>query len=336
MVYSGSSTVNFSDLKSDMEFTIPQFVYQSIAGLLIISVAVGFLGNALVAVTIFKNKLFHVLVYALLLQVAVIDALFQVIVVPVNIYSLFQTFWKPSTTLCNMMAYASYMLRCTSGLLLIIISVYRCVILCYNKVYMRIRDPRVVTAACLIAWIETLVLISVLGNRASFSLEYMTCVFEGVYLQRVLLILIYLPVSCIPIAMYIKIAVFVRKANRRVMPRGITSLRNYQDSNKLTKTTALILFNHLMTWLLPGIFLTVIQDDHTRRVIFIYIAHLLIQLTSAFDFIILFLSNKTIRGMILNLFKSTRHNITQRGVELQQSAASRIIISRIQVLDTKL
>ncbi|KAK3589161.1 hypothetical protein CHS0354_018863 [Potamilus streckersoni] len=321
--YNGSGAINVTYHNEDSELATPLSMNQTIAGLLIVGVVFGSLGNFLVAVTILKNKRFRVPVYALLLQVATHDALFQVTVVPINVYSLFHSLWIPSTALCYMIVYVTFMLLCTTGLLLMLVSVYRCILVCYTNLYTKLKDPRVVTAFCVFFWVETVVLICVLGEKVHFSREYMTCVLEGANLRIVLSIVMYLPMSLIPIAMYIRIAVFVKKAKHSVLPQGCTSSRNYAESNKLTKMTALISLNHIVTGLLPGIFLTVIPNDFTMRRIFVAIAHLLFRLTAALDFLIFFLTHETIRFMIIKMFTSLRPAVTPQDIQLEQGALNK-------------
>ncbi|KAK3589164.1 hypothetical protein CHS0354_018868, partial [Potamilus streckersoni] len=143
MAYHESSTVNLTDLKTGDNFILPLSMYRTIAGLLIVAVVFGSLGNILVVVTILKSKRFRVPVYALLLQVALLNALFETLVVPINIYSFFHNSWTPSTTLCTMIVCVTHMLLCTSGLLLVLVSVYRYFLVRYNHLYMKIKTPKV-------------------------------------------------------------------------------------------------------------------------------------------------------------------------------------------------
>ncbi|KAK3603354.1 hypothetical protein CHS0354_025959 [Potamilus streckersoni] len=307
-----SNAVNLTDLQMNVKVVSILPMYQTIAALLIVVVVVGFIGNFLVAVTILKNKRIYMPVYAFLMQVATLNALFQAFVVPVNIYSLFHTLWIPGAALCHVMMYATYMLLCISGLLLMLVSVYRYIFLCHNNIYLRIKDPKVVTACCVVVWVEIIVLISVFGKKAFFSSEYFTCVLEGAHLQTVLLISVYLPMTLIPVAMYIKIAIFVWNAKRRVQPQGNTSSRNYTESNKLTRTTALISLNHIVTGVLPGVLFSVISDDLTMRRTLITIAHFLYRLTAVFDVLLFIFSTRTIMSMIITMFRSLRPQVIPR------------------------
>ncbi|KAL3883086.1 hypothetical protein ACJMK2_029379 [Sinanodonta woodiana] len=335
MSFNGSGAINMTHQNEDGELATALSMNHTIAGLLIVGVLFGSVGNILVVVTILKNKRFRVPVYALLLQVATNDALFQVTVVPFNIYSLFHTVWTPSTVLCYTMVYVTFMLLCTTGLFLMLVSVYRCILVCYTNLYTRIKDLRVVAALCVFFWVETVVLICALGERVYFSREYMTCVLEGENLRIVLSIFMYLPMSLIPIVMYIRIAVFVNKAKHRILPQGCTSSQNYAESNKLTKMTALISLNHIMTGLLPGIFLAVIPNDFTVRRICVVVAHLLFRLTAALDFLIFVLTHETIRSMVIGMFTLMRPVVTptQQDKKREHRAINRSSIKIINPLD---
>ncbi|KAL3883091.1 hypothetical protein ACJMK2_029384 [Sinanodonta woodiana] len=323
MMHNASSDVNVTDQNLEWKSFASLPIYRIIAGLLIVFVVVGSLGNILVAATIVKTKMFRKPVYALLLQVSILHALFQALVVPINIYSFLQDFWTPSIALCTMIVYMTDILLCTSRLLLILVSVYRCVHVCYNNLYMKIKHPMVVAAFCLFVWAEIILMIYFLGRKVSFSQEYAICVFEGAHLQTFLSIFIYIPMSIIPTAMYIKIAVFVRNAHNRVLPQGHAGSENLRKSRALTRMSALIFLNHLVTGLLPMIFVMVNTDNPTMRKTLVAIAHFLFRLTSTFDFIIYLFSTKAVRSRIANLLTSLMHLDIPEHIQLQQHEENR-------------
>ncbi|KAK3589162.1 hypothetical protein CHS0354_018864 [Potamilus streckersoni] len=323
MAYNVCRAVNVTNQNMECNSVSPTSINKTIAGLLIVTVVVGSLGNILIAVTILKTKMFRKPVYALLLQVATLNVLFQTIVVPINIYAFFHNSWTPSIALCTMIVYMTNTLLCTTRLLLILVSVYRCIHVCYNNLYMKIKTPRVVAVFCLLVWVKTILIICLVGKKVSFSREYVICIFESVqHLQIFLSIFIYIPMAIIPTSMYIKIAVFVRNAQMRVLPQGRTASENHKKSQALTRMTALISLNHLVTVVLPAIFIMVDTDNRTMKKNLIAAAVFLFRLTSTFDFIIYIFSSRTMRSMIANIFTSLMSIDKPRDTQLQQHTAN--------------
>ncbi|KAL3883092.1 hypothetical protein ACJMK2_029385 [Sinanodonta woodiana] len=317
-----NSTVNTTDQTSEENLVSPLLMYRTFAVLLVFTMVVGSLGNILVIVTILKSNRFRVPTYAFLLQVAIINVLFQTVVVPINIYSFMETLWTPSTVLCIMIIDVTHMCLCTSNILLMFVSAYRCVLVCYNNIYTIIKSPKVVISLCVCVWVETILMTLVFGKKVNFSRKIMTCVFAIMHQHFFLLVFLCLPMSLLSIAMYIKSVVFIKNAQRRVSPQGSDSSRNLSNSHKLTKIAALISVNHLVTVLLPGIFNTLVPADHTMKTNIVVVVLFLARLTAAVDFIIYIRNDKTFRSMIMNIFKSSRCIYTPRDTQFQQGEAN--------------
>ncbi|KAK3594449.1 hypothetical protein CHS0354_015448 [Potamilus streckersoni] len=310
MVLNFTGLDNLTNAEVNWMQDLPLSMYMTVAYLLIVAVIIGLSGNIFVTVAVLINKRLHVQVYALLLQVAILNALFMAFVVPTNIYALLNPLWLPSTMFCRIIIYVSYSLRCTSGLLLLVISVYRCALVCYSNVYKRIKSPKVVAGCCVFVWLETIVLVSGLGERVYFSLDSRTCVLEGKYLGTALVIFVYLPFLLVPIAMYLNIVLFVRKARQRVQAHINFSSRNDTESNKLTVMTAFISLNHMVTGVVPGIASSAIQENHPWRGKVIVLAIFLFRITPVMDCIIYFFCNKSIRSSLVNMFTSLKPSNT--------------------------
>ncbi|KAL3882529.1 hypothetical protein ACJMK2_028865 [Sinanodonta woodiana] len=283
---------------------LPLSMYMIIGYLLIIVVVFGLAGNILITMAILFNKRLHVQVYALLSQVAIVNAVFSAFVVPTNIYIFLNPRFLPSNVFCGILIYPTYILRCTSGLLVLIISIYRCALVCYNNVYRKIKSSKVVGGCCVFVWAETIVLVCGLGGRVYFSSDSRTCVLEGKYLEQALTIFVYVPMLIVPIAAYLNIVFFVRKAKRRVQAHISISSRNDTESNKLNIMTALMCLNHMLTGVIPGIMLASIPPNHPLRGPFVVLIIFLFRLTPVVDCIIYFFCNKSIRSSTVNIFTS--------------------------------
>ncbi|KAK3594448.1 hypothetical protein CHS0354_015447 [Potamilus streckersoni] len=299
-----SILTNLTDTEVNCTQDLPLPMYTTIAYLLVITVVIGLLGNILVTMAILLNKRLHVQVYALLSQVAIVNALFSAFVVPTNIYTLLNPLWVPSLMFCSIIIYLTYILRCTSGLLVMIISIYRCALVCYSNVYKRIKSHKVVAGCCVFVWVETIVLVCGLGESVSFSLDSRTCALQGKYLETALTIFVYAPMLFVPIAMYLNIVFFVRKAKRRVQAHRSISSRNDKEPNQLNIMTALMSLNHLLTGVIPGIITAAIPPNHPLRGKIIVPSIFLFRITPVVDCVIYFFCNKSIRSSTVNIFTS--------------------------------
>ncbi|KAK3576352.1 hypothetical protein CHS0354_039289 [Potamilus streckersoni] len=306
-------TTNFTGTaKGSSDFIFSKVADRIFVAFLALAVVVGVAGNIMVILGISYAKRLHKPVYIILCQVAASDALLMIIVAPLNIYSLANFGWESGHILCYMQAFLAMEFKCASGLLLLILAVYRLSRVCYENIYKRISRTAVVTILSVIAWTEPVILFAWLGENAVNIKEYLQCHFNGNYLMPVLLVVIYVPCVFVPTALYLRIACYIRMGRTRVNPTVTVNTDNQANmvffrTSQLTKTTVLIFLNYVLTAMIPGAIqgVALLPDDLLKRRA-LCIALVLGRLTPSLDFMIYFLASRDIRIAVNEVCVSAR------------------------------